>query len=131
MSGNPHSSPNSSPHQHAASSSSAPAALDLKDAQIAELNKRGHALEQQHLKLQAEHAALQQKAAIASSKPFRPKINPPRSFLGEGHTAAAAVDDWLDELERQFEYHGAAAFPDEPSRITFAAMFFQGKAAHW
>jgi len=115
----------------AASPPSAPSALDLKDAQIQELNKRGLALQQQHQELQAEHAALKAKAAQAASKPFRPKINPPRSFLGEGHTAAAAVDDWADEMERQFDYHGATAFPDEPSRITFAAMFFQGKAAHW
>ena len=128
---NPQQSPVGSPQLHAAASSSAPSPLDLKDAQIAEINQRGAALHQQFIKLQAEHAALQAKAAAAASKPFRPKINPPRSFVGEGHTAAAAVDDWVDEMERQFDYHGAAAFPDEPSRITFAAMFFQGKAAHW
>ena len=129
---NPQQSPAGSPQHHAASpSSAAPPAFDLKDAQIAEMNKRGLALQQQLAQLQAEHAALQAKAAAAASKPFRPKINPPRSFIGEGHTAAAAVDDWVDEMERQFDYHGAAAFPDAPSRIAFAAMFFQGKAAHW
>ena len=127
----PQSSPAGSPQLQAASSPSAPSALDLKDAQIQELNKRGLALQQQHQDLQAEHAALKAKATLAASKAFRPKINPPRPFVGEGHTAAAAVDDWVDEMERQFDYHGDAAFPDEPSRITFAAMFFQGKAAHW
>ena len=80
--------------------------------------------------MQQENARLKAQAAAAAAKVQRPKIPPPRNFTGESGTAGQ-VDDWIEELEKHFRYHGAAAFPDETVQIDFAVMFLQGKAAHW
>jgi hypothetical protein len=114
--------------QAAAASSQTP--QDPKDAHIASLQQQGTALQQQFHQLQLEHAALQRKAALAESKPLRPKIHPPRSFTGDSN-AAARVDDFLSELERQFDYYGAAAFPDGAAKVSFSVMCMQDKAAKW
>jgi hypothetical protein len=71
----------------------------------------------------------QQKAAQTPSAPRidLPKIRAPALYSGAMGTAC---DDWVSELVQQFAYYGAK-FPDDVSRISFAAAHFAGAALHW
>ena len=115
----------------AGSSASAAEIAERKDKEIAELHRRGVALQDQHAALQAEHAKLQAQHSASAAKLLRAKTSNPPPFLGEGHTAGAQLDDWLDEVERHIDYMGSAAFPDESGRIRWAALLMRGKAANW
>lgn len=66
-------------------------------------------------------------ASSASSAPrFErgPRISPPQSFDGK----SSALDEWIVELNQQFEWYGTNT---EAERIRFATMFLKGAARDW
>ena len=63
----------------------------------------------------------------SSSHSSRPKLSPPSFFDGD---MGNKVDDWIDELTRQFLYYGNSFGSDE-KRIQWAATHFRRTAATW
>lgn len=57
----------------------------------------------------------------------RPKLSPPSFFDGD---MGNKVDEWIDELTRQFLYYGNSFGSDE-KRIQWAATHFRRTAATW
>lgn len=73
--------------------------------------------------------------SLASSSPFvprhsdshLPKLRAPATFSG---AMGMVVDDWLSELKQQFAYYGSK-FPDDTTKIGFAAAHLAGPAMKW
>jgi hypothetical protein len=87
-------------------------------AQIVELNRQGNLVVAQRD---------EKEAALRQAQAKRPKLPAPGKFSGE---SGAAVDEWLDELAKQFRYY-EGAFVSDTVRIEFATMLLSGKAASW
>ena len=82
----------------------------------------------------AQQAAASASSAVSSSRvapaaaPSRLKGPTPPTFRGEvGH----AVDTWLRSMQKQFDFFGLTEFPDEHSRIRYAALYLEGAAMEW
>jgi hypothetical protein len=43
----------------------------------------------------------------------------------------AQVEDWMSEIEHQFDHYGPGKFPEERVKISFAVSFLTGDALHW
>lgn len=91
--------------------------------------------QQQQLQQQAQAMAAAQQAAggvpdaqVRVRMPDLPKIKSPSTF---GGNMGFVVDDWLREQKQQFDYYGAAMFPDDAAKIRFAVAHFSGAASHW
>ena len=87
---------------------------------------------------QATQAALNQAAAVrplpavvSSSSSQRPKAPPMSLFNGLMGTNGFAIDQWLRELNKQFAHYGPSHFPDDHSKIKFAATWLTGAALDW
>ena len=116
------------------SSISLPTAID-QQAQIQQLQHMVQAMMQQQQQqsqllqqAQAAAAAAQQAAPVVVRAPELPKIKSPSTF---GGAMGFVVDDWLRELKQQFSYYGPAKFPDDASKVRFAAAHFSGAATLW
>ena len=86
-------------------------------------------LRQQVMQLNAfaVHAQQQQQQQALQSRLEMPKIRQPSSFTG---VMGFAVDDWISEMQQQFDYYGDR-FVDEGTRVRFAVAFLSGAAMHW
>jgi hypothetical protein len=110
------------------SSSSSPPALDPA-ALLAEVQRLGAEIQ----RLNAFANAQQQRPSSSSSSSSAarvdlPKISSPSKFAGQmGNT----VDDWIKEIWQQYNYYGAAKFPDDPTLIRFAIAHLTGAALQW
>lgn len=51
-----------------------------------------------------------------------------KSFLG---VMGFEVDTWLRSVRKQFEWYGSSMFPDDASRIRYAALHLEGAALEW
>jgi Ty3 transposon capsid-like protein/Zinc knuckle len=128
----PQPSPQHSPlHSPAAPSGVVPPPMDLAAALAhnAQMQSAGTALQQRVAQLEAEKAALQQRAA-AGSRFSRPKGPAPPEFHGL-KTGGFEIDAWLRDMKVQFEFYGPHEFPDDASKVRHAAMFLKGRAAEW
>lgn len=111
-------------HTHSTMSGSAP------QADAAQLTAAVHAQGQQiaallhHISQQS-----QQSASAASPPPYagnnasKPRIPAPAAYEG----AAAALDDWVAELEQQFDWYRTA----DAEKVQFATAFLKGAARDW
>jgi hypothetical protein len=117
-----------SSHTSAPTGSSSPPALD-PSALLAEVQRLGAEIH----RLNAFANAQQQRPSSASSSSGAPRIDLPKiaspsKFAGQmGNT----VDDWIKEIWQQFNYYGAAKFPDDPTLIRFAIAHLTGAALQW
>lgn len=110
-----------------------------------EENRRLAASAQQQLQLQQLQAHAQASAAAASdpsaagspavgvrSGPAGTKLKPPPMTQFSGSNGMGfQVDTWLRNVKKQFEWHGPSVFPDDASKIKFAAMYLDGAALEW
>jgi hypothetical protein len=84
--------------------------------------------QQQQLHVQAQQAASSSSASAPVVRALElPKIRQPSLFTG---TMGFAVDDWISEMQQQFDYYDKR-FPDDATRILFAVAHFGGAATHW
>jgi hypothetical protein len=91
-----------------------------------QVEQRVEARLQQALQQQQQLAA----AAVAAPPPrgahtARPKLAPPSTYAG---SAGAALDNWLRELQQQFEWYAIA---DDGGRLALAAAHLRGTALDW
>jgi hypothetical protein len=98
----------------------------------AQLQQALSALNQQQQQLQQQMQALQQQpqpqpapGGAPPPRPHLPRIAPPSSFAGE---PAAALDNWLRELEQQFGWYQITADAD---RTRLAAAHLRATALDW
>jgi hypothetical protein len=105
------------------------------EARLAALQTEKAALEQRQASLQQQVAAA---ASAVSAAPRavpgvghgRPKAPTPPEFHGT-KTSAHEIDVFVREMLIQFSYYGAGVFPDDESKVRFAAMYLKGRAAEW
>jgi Ty3 transposon capsid-like protein/Zinc knuckle len=135
----PQPSPQHSPlHSPAASSGLAPPPMDLAAALAhnAQMQSAGAALQQRVVQLEAEKAALQQRAAATvptqgfGPRSSRPKGPTPPEFHGL-KIGGFEIDAWIRDMKVQFEFYGPHEFPDDASKVRHASMFLKGRAAEW
>ena len=81
----------------------------------------------QQAQQQQQAAANAAASAAAAARPKLPKIPPPTKFRGE---SGFRIDEWLRELQRQFDYYNHE-FTSDQHRIKFAVAFVEGLAAQW
>jgi len=120
-----------SSHIPAPTGSPSPSASQQLDpaALLAEVQRLGAEIQ----RLNAFANAQQQRPSSASSSSGAsridlPKISSPSKFAGQmGNT----VDDWIKEIWQQYNYYGAAKFPDDPTLIRFAIAHLTGAALQW
>lgn len=125
----PHSSPQQSPRHSISAPAVAAAAPSDAAATIAQLQAQVMQLYQMHVASQQQNsnAAAPPAPSGASSHGPSVKISNPSPFKGE---MGFAVDDWLGEMQQQFAYYDTK-FPDDASRIRYAAAFLRGPALQW
>jgi hypothetical protein len=63
-------------------------------------------------------------AGAAAARPSGPRLPPPKEYDGK----AAALEDWLADLQQQFDWYGTA---DEADRLRLAAACLRGAAREW
>jgi hypothetical protein len=107
-------------------------ANDLALRQLGQQVQAQLAVAEQQLQQAAAAAAAVAAAVPAAAPPAagqvqRPKIPSPPMFNGE---TGAAVDEWVDELEKQFVFY-AAHFHWDIEKIRFALMYVSSKVALW
>jgi len=113
----------------------APITPDTAISEISNLRQQVLALtgalqqQQQYLAKQQSSVSQPQSASVvhASSGGHLPKIRQPSSYAG---AMGAQVDDWIGEMEQQFNYYGVM-FPSDAARISYATSYFTGSAMHW
>lgn len=127
------------------SSSSSPPDAASMQKRIAELEATNAHLNQLGLTVQGRLARAEEQlvAARASAQPVtvvsspssssysshvsRPKIPAPRTFGGE---TGAAVDEWIDDMVKQFSFYNAH-FHSDAVKIDHAMMFVVTKVTNW
>jgi hypothetical protein len=112
------------------------------EQQVKAMTEENHRLAAQQAQMQAQLHA-QQAAASSSSRPPVPVVVPvaqeraPKSQLKAPQLKAFLgvmgfeVDTWLRSVKKQFDWHGASVFPDDASRIKYAAIYLEGAALEW
>jgi hypothetical protein len=111
--------------QHAAAPQQPPATVSM-----AEFQQMQQMLQHLHTVQQAQQQAAAAAAATAATQPAQPrmpKIPPPSKFRGE---SGFRVDEWLRELQHQFDYYHRDLAGDE-HRVRFAVAFMQDLASQW
>jgi hypothetical protein len=97
-------------------------------ARVAELEAANVNLNQQGLLIQGQLAATQENLAAARARNVaKPKIPLPSTFSGR---TGAAVDEWLEEMEKQFSFY-PDYFATDAARIAHAIMYFAPMVTAW
>ena len=96
-------------------------------------------LEQQHQQMMtamAQRLAMLEQQVLkanvnAKSGANKPAIPTPKAFSGEVMSVSGgAVDEWIDDIERQFRHH-AEYFTNDKRALDYAVNYLSGKAAGW
>jgi hypothetical protein len=126
---------------HATSSETPDQIIARLQSQGTQLVAQYQSLQQENTQLKAAADALALQGQQLQSSNLKPKIPLPRVYQGDttyGNSkidtmkVAPTVDEWIDEMERQFSYYGTSSFPDSGSqRVSFASMYLQGQASQW
>jgi hypothetical protein len=77
----------------------------------------------------ASAAAASSSPRVVSSASSAP-LKPPKTAVFEGQMGFE-VDTWLRSIKKQFEWYGAAHFPNDAARIRYAALHFENSALDW
>ena len=97
-------------------------------AHVAELQAQNVNLNQQGLAIQGQLAASQEKLVAARARNMtKPKIPLPSTFSGK---TGAAVDEWLDEMDKQFGFY-PDYFAADDTKIAHAMLYFASAVTSW
>ena len=101
------------------------------------LEQQLQAMTEENRRLTAQRSAQAQAQASASASPVIAPERSPKSqlkapllkpFLG---VMGFEVDTWLRSVRKQFDFHGASVFPDDKSKIRYAALNLESAALEW